>query len=193
MRVARPALLIQNDSETENNLSQALTSLGERESSSEHLQQAITACNEAFKELTRRRVPLEWAATQNNLGTALMDLGERESGTARLEQAVAAFNAALKECTRERVPRNWATTQTGLGHALRDIGQRTRDANLICEALGKHVSAWKVFSDASYDATDASGGARKDIGVLEQEFPDTHRKCIDQHHDDLKQMGVIKN
>jgi hypothetical protein len=45
-----------------------------------------------LKELTRERVPLDWAMTQNNLGNALLRLGGRESGTARLEEAVAAWS-----------------------------------------------------------------------------------------------------
>ena len=56
--------------------------LGERESGTAKLEEAIAAYREALKELTRERVPLDWAMTQNNLGTALSSLGERESGTA---------------------------------------------------------------------------------------------------------------
>ncbi len=46
------------------------------------------AFREALKELTRERVPLEWAGGQNNLGIVLVDLGSRESGTAKLEEAI---------------------------------------------------------------------------------------------------------
>ena len=52
-------------------LGNALTTLGERESGTERLEQAVTAYTEALKEVTRERVPLGWAMTQNNLGTAL--------------------------------------------------------------------------------------------------------------------------
>ena len=55
--------------------------LGERESGTAQLEEAVAAYREALKEWTRERVPLEWATTQNNLGTALATLGERESGT----------------------------------------------------------------------------------------------------------------
>ena len=75
----------------------ALETLGERESGTERLEEAVAAYREALKEWTRERVPLDWAATQNNLGTALVRLGERESGTERLEEAVAAFREALEE------------------------------------------------------------------------------------------------
>ena len=64
---------------TQNNLGTALATLGNRESRTERLEQAVTAYTEALKERTRERVPLDWAMTQNNLGTALAALGERES------------------------------------------------------------------------------------------------------------------
>ena len=71
--------------------------LGERESGTATLEEAVAAFREALKENTRERVPLDWAATQKNLGNALTTLGERESGTARLQEAVAAYREALKE------------------------------------------------------------------------------------------------
>ena len=103
---------------TQNNLGNALQTLGGRESGTARLEEAVAAYRAALEEYTRERVPLQWAATQNNLGTALRTLGERESGTAQLEEAVAAYRAALEERTRERVPLDWATTQNNLGNAL---------------------------------------------------------------------------
>ena len=101
--------------------------LGERESGTARLEEAVAAYRAALEERTRERVPLDWATTQNNLGNALATLGERESGTARLEEAVAAYRAALEEQTRERVPLDWAMTQNNLGNALwsaRRAGER---------------------------------------------------------------------
>ncbi|MEL6818788.1 MAG: tetratricopeptide repeat protein, partial [Pseudomonadota bacterium] len=72
---------------TQNNLGNALQILGQRESGTERLEEAVTAYRAALEERTRDRVPLEWAATQNNLGNALQTLGQRESGTERLEEA----------------------------------------------------------------------------------------------------------
>jgi pimeloyl-ACP methyl ester carboxylesterase len=88
----------------QSDLGNALATLGERESGTARLEEAVAAYRAALEERTRERVPLDWAATQNNLGIALRRLGERESGTARLEEAVAAYRAALEERTRERVP-----------------------------------------------------------------------------------------
>ena len=101
----------------------ALATLGERESGTARLEQAVAAFTEALKERTRALVPLDWAATQSNLGVALMTLGEREAGTESLEQAVAAFTEALKERTRARVPLAWAATQNNLGRRSYDPGR----------------------------------------------------------------------
>ena len=92
-------------------LGNALEGLGERESGTGRLEDAVSAFREALKELTRARAPLQWAMTQNNLGAALKALGERESGTGKLEEAVSAYREALQENTRARVPLQWAMTQ----------------------------------------------------------------------------------
>jgi tetratricopeptide (TPR) repeat protein len=89
----------------------------------------------ALEELTRERVPLDWATTQNDLSLALFRLGEREAGAARLEEAVTVFRAALEERTRERVALQWATTQTSLGIALFRLGERQGKTALLEEAI----------------------------------------------------------
>ena len=106
-----------------NLLGNALLTLGERESGTARLEEAVAAHRAALEERTRERVPLDWAMTQMNLGTGLLTLGERESGTARLEEAVAAHRAALEERTRGRVPLDWAMTQKNLGNALWRLGR----------------------------------------------------------------------
>ena len=45
--------------------------LGERESGTARLEEAVAAYRAALEERTRERVPLDWAMTQNNLGNAL--------------------------------------------------------------------------------------------------------------------------
>lgn len=111
---------------TQNNLGNALTALGERESGTERLEEAVGTYRAALEELTRDRVPLRWSGRQDNLGYALTALGERESGTERLEEAVEAYRTALEERTRDRVAIDWAMTQSNQGCALtasREIGQ----------------------------------------------------------------------
>ncbi len=48
---------------TQNNLGSALASLGERESGTAKLEEAVAAYREALKERTRERVPLDWATS----------------------------------------------------------------------------------------------------------------------------------
>ena len=101
----------------------SLSILGEREGSTERLEQAVQAYRDALLEYTRDRAPLNWAMTQNNLGAALSILGEREGNTDRLKQAEQAHRDALLENTRDRVPLDWAATQIFLGVVLFDLGK----------------------------------------------------------------------
>jgi hypothetical protein len=55
---------------TQNYLGSALSSLGERETGTERLEEAVHAYRAALEERTRERVPLDWAMTQNNLKRA---------------------------------------------------------------------------------------------------------------------------
>jgi tetratricopeptide (TPR) repeat protein len=129
-----------------NLLGNALSTLGERESGTARLEEAVTAYRDALKEYTSERVPLDWAMTQNNLGNALWTLGARESGTARLEQAVTAYRDALKERTRERVPLDWATTQNNLGTALSTLGERESGTARLEEAVTAYRDALKEYT-----------------------------------------------
>ena len=131
---------------TESNLGNALWALGERESSTARLEEAVAADRAGLEERTRERVPLDWAMTQNKLGNALSALGERESGTARLEQAVAAYRAALEEYTRERVPLDWAATEMNFGSALWALGERESGTGRLEEAVAAYRAALEEYT-----------------------------------------------
>ena len=88
--------------------------LGERESGTARLEEAVAAYRAGIEEVTRARVPLEWAETQFDLGNALGRLGERESGTARLEEAIDAYRAALEVLTKDADPNDYRTLQANL-------------------------------------------------------------------------------
>jgi tetratricopeptide (TPR) repeat protein len=123
------------------NLGTALWKLGEREARTAKLEEAVEAYREALQELTRERVPLDWAWAQGNLGAVLEALGARETGTARLEDAVTAYRAALGERTRERVPLDWAATQANLGNALLSLGRRESGTARLDEAVAAYRAA----------------------------------------------------
>ena len=65
---------------TQNNLGNALSTLGERESGTARLEEAVAAYRAALEERTRERVPLDWAMTQNNLGNALQGWASGRAG-----------------------------------------------------------------------------------------------------------------
>ena len=130
----------------QNDLGIALSILGERDSGTTHLEEAVTAYREALKERTRDRVPLQWAMTQNNLGNVLAALGARETGTTSLDEAVIAYREALKEYTRDRVPLQWATTQNNLGSALQTLGQRETGTARLDEAVTAYREALKEYT-----------------------------------------------
>ncbi len=127
-------------------LADALQNLGKQSWQNEPLEEAITTYGEALKEMTRDRVPLEWAAIQNNLGIALSTMGEREGGTARLEMAVAAYRAALEERTRERMPLDWAAIQNNLGNVLRTLGERGGGTARLEEAIAAVRAALSEYT-----------------------------------------------
>ena len=66
---------------TQMNLGVALKNLGERESGTDKLDEAVAAYREALKEYPRERVPYYWERTQHNLKIALKLLEERKRQT----------------------------------------------------------------------------------------------------------------
>jgi exonuclease VII small subunit len=112
---------------TQMNLGTALEVLGERESGTVRLEEAVTAYRAALEERTRDRVPLDWAMTQMNLGNALWNLGERESGTVRLEEAVAAWSECLAVSTFVWPPEWVRIVETRRDAAQAEIKRRSGD------------------------------------------------------------------
>ena len=119
----------------QDSLGNALCDLGERESDTARLKEAVTAYQAALTVQTREHVPLDWATTQDNLGNALRILGERESDTASSERGGHGLPGRPYVRTREHVPQHWATTQNNLGNALRNLGERESDTARLEEAV----------------------------------------------------------
>jgi hypothetical protein len=81
---------------TQGNLGNALAMLGERDSGTALLEDAIRAYREALKEYTRDRIPLEWATNFGNEGVALMQLAERTKDAVMAQTAARQIEAALQ-------------------------------------------------------------------------------------------------
>jgi tetratricopeptide (TPR) repeat protein len=80
----------------QNNLGIALFRLGERESGTGKLEEAIAAYREALKEHTPERYPLDWAETLGNEGLALVLLAERRQDAAMAGTALSQINKAIE-------------------------------------------------------------------------------------------------
>ena len=81
---------------TQTNLGIALFRLGERDSGTAKLEEAIAAYREALKEHTRERYPLDWAGNFGNEGVALMLLAERRQDAAMAGTALSQINKAAE-------------------------------------------------------------------------------------------------
>jgi len=80
----------------QHNLANALESLGERESGTVRLEEAVAAYRQALMERTRARVPLDWAESFGRQGVALIQLARRTKDTTMAETACKQIEAALK-------------------------------------------------------------------------------------------------
>jgi hypothetical protein len=80
---------------TQMNLGNALMSLGERESGTTQLEEAVAAYRAALEERTHDRVPLDWAMSTGNQGVALMLLAERLGDATTAQTAVQQIEVAL--------------------------------------------------------------------------------------------------
>ena len=122
-------------------LGDALLTMGERESHTAHLLEAVRAYRAALEVFTHDRTPKYWAMMQCDLGSALARLGERNSDSDLLHEAVSAYGSALEVFTRDCMPMYWAFTNNNLGSVLSILGERDSDAVRLEEAVAVFRSA----------------------------------------------------
>lgn len=78
-----------------NNLGAALQTLGERESGTARLEEAVAAYRDALTERTRERVPLQWATTQYNFSLVIEVLATRNGSASTFQEALDCAKGAL--------------------------------------------------------------------------------------------------
>jgi tetratricopeptide (TPR) repeat protein len=78
-------------------LGNALATLGERESGTARLEEAVAAYREALQAGTRARSPLDWAFTQMNLALVYRALFDKDQQSRHLDDALEAADGALEE------------------------------------------------------------------------------------------------
>jgi hypothetical protein len=79
----------------ESGLGSTLRALGERQGESARLYEALGAYQEALKEQTRERVPLQWAESTGNQGVTLMLVAKRRGDSKMANLAVRQIEAAF--------------------------------------------------------------------------------------------------
>jgi hypothetical protein len=82
---------------TQTNLGNALRTLGERESGTALLEEAVTAFRGALEERTRKRVPLMWAQTQEKLALVHLAYFQKIREPHHLDEALEDVGGALEE------------------------------------------------------------------------------------------------
>ena len=138
------ALLQRGDSDwviVESNLGWVLSILGNDETSSGRLQEAVTEYRTALGAISRDGAPALWASIQDGLGGALWDLGEHDNQKSYFEQAIEAHRLALEFYTRENTPDSWAAANSNLGNALSSLGERESGTGRLEEAVNAYRAA----------------------------------------------------
>jgi hypothetical protein len=115
---------------TEHNLRSALHTLGEGESGTARLKEAVVAYREALKERTREGAPLEWATSFGGEGVALMLPADLREDAPMAETALSQILTAFETARRRRcatlqpsyleclIGENWPQLQPGLTNSL---------------------------------------------------------------------------
>jgi hypothetical protein len=107
---------------TQSNLGNALKTLGERESGTARLDEAVAAYGEALEEQTRERGPLQWAASLGNQGLTMMLIADRTNDGALAATALQQIQTAY-ETERSGGQEAWAAilqAQLPKAQAIRD-------------------------------------------------------------------------
>lgn len=107
---------------TQTALGLTLGVLGERESGTDLLEQAVKAHRSVLK--ATLTYSDEWAVAQSNIGNTLRAIGERRSDVSNFEAALEAFQAALKVHTKAHNPYNWASVKNNMGITFWRLAER---------------------------------------------------------------------
>ena len=108
---------------TKMNLGNALANLGERETGTERLEQAVEAYTDALKEYTRDRVPFQWALTQHCLSGVEISFYDKNQQLSHLDAAERYALAALEVYEEAKADHyvNWVKDQYLAGIKARRV------------------------------------------------------------------------
>lgn len=134
-RVGEPETAPQQYAKVQNNLGAAYSDLARYGDSTENLQRAIAAYEEAVLYRPRERDPQKYASTQNNLGAAYWHLAQQKNSDANLRAAIAAYNEALAQYDPATASMQWAMIQNNLGTAYWNLAQHAEPEVFLEKAI----------------------------------------------------------
>ena len=128
-----------------NELANVLRALGEMDSGTERLDEAVLTYNAALKDSNLFNDPLDWATSQHNLGYTYWLISTRDSARARrtLIQSIRAYRSASELRNPQENAAQWGLTQNNLGVSYYDLGvisSGTQDLILAIEAFNQALS-----------------------------------------------------
>ncbi|CCE00659.1 alpha/beta fold hydrolase [Bradyrhizobium sp. STM 3809] len=156
-------------------LGDALRCLGERESGTERLEEALVAYRAAFSQ--HASVADEAGQIHNGLGNALFRLGQRKKNTKLLEEAATMYRDALSRLRPEDVATR-SKYLTNLGNVLDEIGNIEEGTDHLELAVEAHRAAlaevsrtsnprgWATIQNNLGIALQRLGERRRDAGCL---------------------------
>jgi len=127
-------------------LGNGLVRLGDRESSSAHLDEALGVYQDMLKEFSGPKDRSIQASAFHGIGNTRSALGQRDSSPDNLRRAEKSFRAALRIWAWKSAPLNWAMAQNGLGNALQALGERNSDPALLQNAISAFQDALKEWT-----------------------------------------------
>jgi tetratricopeptide (TPR) repeat protein len=138
----------------------ALRKLGERESGTTRLEEAIRLLQNPAG--VSNVSPSTWAENRRSLAFALARLGERKSGVENLEKAVSTYREILAKDS-QIAPLDWAMTQNNLGTALQKLGGRESGTERLVEAITAYHEA---FANAPESVCRSTGRRRRTTSAM---------------------------
>jgi tetratricopeptide (TPR) repeat protein len=161
---------------TQNNLGNALYSLGARREDLGLLRQSITALEAALTVFTPEAEPLRWATVINNIAASQTQIATvtyaatsdaemaasmrgisdptnipevvaaREAANAALDAGIAATRSAASDALRSRDPLDWAMLEHTLATALLERGEINHDAGAIRDGIAAYRAVLAVHT-----------------------------------------------
>jgi plasmid maintenance system antidote protein VapI/tetratricopeptide (TPR) repeat protein len=112
----------------------ALAGQGKRQGSTEVLRRSEQACDDALKEITREKYPVDWSTIIQNRGNAKLYRGALENGVETLYSAIEDFVLALETRTKRRFALGYVKSKGNMAIAKKIIAEREASLELAVAA-----------------------------------------------------------